>query len=350
MRVVVVGASGNHGTAVLRRLGAEDVEVVAVARRVPIRPPRPPYDVPGRWFSCDVGGPDAVPDLTRAMHGADAVVHLAWAIQPSRDREALRTTNVGGTAAVLEAARRADVPHLVVASSVGVYAPVPLGDDAPHDESWPATGIGTSSYSSDKAEQERLVDAHEAAGGAPVARMRPALTFQAGAAAEVGRLFLGPFVPKRVMSGPLPVLPWPRGLRLQAVHADDLADAYVRAVLRRASGAFNVAAPQVLDGGDVAHALRTRRVVPVPPGLVRGGLHAAWRARLAVVGPGWLDMAMRVPVLDSTRAERELGWVPVRTGQQALAELVDALAAGTGSPSLPLHPRRRLVTRASTVS
>jgi nucleoside-diphosphate-sugar epimerase len=341
---VVVGASGNHGTAILRRFAREDVEVVAVARRIPVSPPRPPYDVPVRWVSCDVAGPDAPAQLARAMRGADAVVHLAWAIQPSHDRLGLRSTNVGGTAAMLEAARRAGVGHVVAASSVGAYAPV--DDDVPRDERWPATGIDTSSYSSDKAAQERLLDEHEAAGGAPVARLRPALTFQAGAGAEVGRLFLGPFVPKRVLRGPLPVLPWPSGLRLQAVHADDLADAYVCVVLRRAVGAFNVGAPDVLGGADVAAVLRTRRVVPVPPAVVRAALVAAWRARLAVVGPGWLDMALRVPVLDSSRAERELDWRPTRTGRESLAELVAALAAGTGSPSLPLHPRRRVVARA----
>ena len=42
--------------------------------------------------------------------GADAVVHLAWQIQPSRDRAQMRRTNIDGTRAVVIAARRAGVP------------------------------------------------------------------------------------------------------------------------------------------------------------------------------------------------------------------------------------------------
>jgi UDP-glucose 4-epimerase len=339
MKVVVVGASGNHGTALLRRLGTEpDVDVIAVARRVPRTEPSPPYDVPSRWVSCDVGRADAADRLAPALAGADAVVHLAWAIQPSHDREGLRSTNVGGMRAVLDAVRRAGVPHLVVASSVGTYAPA--HDDEPHDESWPATGIPTSSYSTDKADVEALLDAAEQRGDVAIARLRPGLTFQAGAASQVGRLFLGPLVPKRVFGGPLPFLPWPRDLRLQAVHADDLADAYARATLQRATGAFNVAAPEVLRGPDVARLLGTERVVPLPPSLVRAGLSAAWNARLAVVGPGWFDMAQHAPVLDSGRAERELGWRATHPATEALREVLTGLASGTGSPSAPLHPRR----------
>ena len=342
MRVAVTGCTGNVGTAVLRRLRDEPAvtSVTGVARRVPRRNVPAPYDLVDRWLACDIGAPDAEARLTDALAGVDAVVHLAWAIQPSHERERLRATNVTGTRAVLDAAARAGVPHVVVASSVGAYAAV--ADDEPRTEDWASTGIASSSYSADKAAVERLLDA--AAGrGQTLARLRPALVFQHGAGAEIGRLFLGPLVPKRILRGPLPVLPWPNGLRLQAVHADDLADAFVRVVLQRAEGAFNVAGEGVLHGEDVAALMRTSHVVTVPPRAVRAGLEAAWRARLAVVGPGWLDMAMGAPVLDTTRAHDVLGWSPRRSAREALDELLDGLAAGAGTVSRPLHPRRRLV-------
>ena len=344
MKIVVVGATGNVGSALLRRLRGDPVgdDLHAVARRVPRNPPPPPFDAVSAWTACDVGAPGAQTDLTDAFAGADCVVHLAWAIQPSHDRERLRATNVLGTRAVLEAATRARVPHLVVASSIGAYAPVPQGDDSPRDELWPATGIASSSYSSDKAEVESMLDEAES-GPVRIARLRTALVFQRRAGAEIGRLFLGPLFPKRLIGGPLPFLPWPRAVRFQVVHADDAALAYRQAIVRRAVGPFNVAADGVLTGGDVARLLRAAALVELPRPLVRAVLLAAWQARAAVVGPGWLDMACGAPVLDTSRALDELGWRPLRTAEAVVAEAVRGLRDGVGAASPPLRPRARLV-------
>ncbi|GIG39564.1 NAD-dependent epimerase/dehydratase family protein [Cellulomonas phragmiteti] len=342
MRVVVVGASGNVGTAVLRRLAQDTTvtSVVAVARRTPRQPPPPPYDV-ATWVSCDIGAHDAdtgVGDaLAAAFAGADAVVHLAWAIQPSHDRHRLRATNVVGSRRVVQAVARAGVPHLVVASSVGAYSPSP--GDTPRDESWPTDGVRSSSYSVDKATVETLLDRAEASTGAVVARLRPALVFQHDAGHEITRYFLGPLVPARLLDGRVPVLPWPRGLRLQAVHADDLADAVREVVVRQARGAFNLAGPGIVRGPDAAALVARARLQEVPFGVARAAVAAGWRARAVPVGPGWLDMAMAAPVLDTTRAERELDWRPRVSGVQALHAMVRGVAAGAGTAGPPLRAR-----------
>src|SRR5690349_10045185 len=142
MRVVVTGASGNVGTALLRRLRRESgMEIVGVARRPPGPDGGAPYGGVS-WVRCDVGAPDATDTLADAFRGADCVVHLAWQIQPSHDEGVLHRTNVDGSRAVVDAVVRAGVPGLVVASSVGVYAPGPK--DTFVDEDWPTTGVRTS--------------------------------------------------------------------------------------------------------------------------------------------------------------------------------------------------------------
>lgn len=343
MRVVVVGASGNVGTAVLRRFAqdATITSVVAVARRVPDDTPPPPYDLP-TWEACDVGADvpedQVVTRLADVLAGADAVVHLAWAIQPSHDRRRLRATNVVGTRRVVRAAAHAGVPHVVVASSVGAYSPSP-GDER-RDESWPTGGVHSSQYSTDKAAVEALLDRAEAATSLVVARLRPALVFQHDAGHEIARNFLGPLVPHRLLDGDVPLLPWPRGLRVQAVHAEDLADAFREAVVRQARGAFNIAAPDVVRGPDAAALVSGARLREVPARAARLALSAGWHARAVPVGPGWLDMGMNVPLLDTTRAERGLGWRPRWTGVQALHEVLRGIAAGAGTSSPPLRPRR----------
>ena len=179
VRVVVVGASGNVGTSLLERLaGDPEVEsVLGLARR------RPRLDVPKTdWTEADVASSDLVP----LFRGADAVVHLAWLIQPSRDRRHLWRTNVEGSARVFRAVADAGVPALVYASSVGAYSPGPK--DRPVDESWPTNGIPTSFYARHKAEVERLLDRVER--DHPqlrVVRLRPGLIFKREAAECQGR-------------------------------------------------------------------------------------------------------------------------------------------------------------------
>ena len=60
------------------------------------------------------------------------------------------------------------------------------------------------------------------------------------------------------------MLPVPAGVRFQALHSLDAADAYRLAIVRDVRGAFNVAADPVVGGGGGTS--RGRRVVAPPPG------------------------------------------------------------------------------------
>src|SRR3954453_2863466 len=111
MRIVITGASGNLGTALLRRLTAtNDHAIVGLARRLP-------DDGPGgarvRWTSVDLSKETSAAVLRDAFRRADAVVHLAWGFQPSHDLRYLEALGVGGTHRGLEAVASGGVPHLV---------------------------------------------------------------------------------------------------------------------------------------------------------------------------------------------------------------------------------------------
>ncbi|MEK8108584.1 NAD-dependent epimerase/dehydratase family protein [Micromonospora sp. M12] len=163
------------------------MELAGVVRRLPGPDAGEPYDQV-EWHSCDIGAPGAAGQLAEVFRGADAVVHLAWQIQPSHDQRVLRRTNVEGSRAVIDAVVRAGVPALVYASSVGTYAPGPK--DHPISERWPTTGVPGSSYSQHKAEVEALLDGVERDHPTlRVVRMRPGLIFQRAAGAEITRYF-----------------------------------------------------------------------------------------------------------------------------------------------------------------
>jgi nucleoside-diphosphate-sugar epimerase len=331
MRVAVTGATGNVGTALLRALAAEDAvsEIVGIARRVPYG------DAPKTtWAQADV----ATDDLEPLLRGAACVVHLAWLIQPARDEPITYATNVRGSARVFDAAARAEVPAIVYASSVGAYAPGPK--DRAVDESWPTTGIETSFYARHKAAVERELDSFAAAHpDIRVARLRPGLIFQRAAATGIRRLFAGPFLPSPLLRDRLvPVVPRHPRLRAQAVHADDVADAYRRAIVsNRARGAFNIASEPPLDG-DVVAGLLGARAVDVPARVLRATAALSFRLRLQPSEPGWVDMGLAVPLMDCARAHGELGWAARRGADDAFIELFDGIRERAGHPTPPLDP------------
>jgi UDP-glucose 4-epimerase len=328
MRVVVTGASGNVGSAVVERLVAEQGvdSVVGVCRREHSwRPDKT------EWVYADV----AEDDLTEVLRGVDAVVHLAWLFQPTRRPQVTWRSNVEGSRRVLEAAGRAEVPTVVVASSVGAYSPRENLD--PVDESWPSHGVPQAAYSREKAYVERLLDVFEGEHpGTRVVRMRPAFIFQERASTEQRRLFMGPLLPHAALRpGRVPVLPLPSLLRLQLVHARDVADAYTTAVMGSGRGAFNLASEPVLDPQALAEIFGSRWV-PTPPGVLRAGLSAAFRARLAPAAPALFDLAMAVPMMDSSRARTELGWEPQFDSAQTLRAFLAGLTAEPDVNTPPL--------------
>ncbi|MDP8992501.1 MAG: NAD-dependent epimerase/dehydratase family protein [Actinomycetota bacterium] len=330
MRVVVTGATGNVGTSLLRALG-QDPEVGSVlglARRLPrLRADKT------EWVQADVATSDLVP----LFRGADAVVHLAWVVQPSHQLHALRQVNVVGSQRVFRAVADAGVKVLVHASSVGAYSPGPK--DQPVDESWPTEGVATSFYSRHKAEVERRLDRFEAEfPDVRVVRLRTALVFKREAASRVRRLFLGPFVPTRlVMPALIPVVPDVQGVRFQVVHSLDVGDAYHLAVTRDVRGAFNVAADPVLDSSELARLLGAR-TVRVPAAAVRAGTGLSWRLRAQPTSPGWVDLALAAPLLDTSRARRELGWQPRFNARETLLELLEGIRSRSGIDTPPLSP------------
>ncbi len=332
MRIVITGASGNVGTALLRRLAGGAHQLVGMSRRR-MPPTVPPYSG-AEWVCADIGRPDAGPRLRSAFADADAVVHLAWLIQPTRDRQVMRRANQDGTAAVAEAAVAAGVRHLVHQSSIGAYAP---GHGMTVDESWPVTGIASSTYSVDKAAAERIVTAVEEQ--LVVSRLRPALIFQDAAASEVARYFLGRLVPTAlVRRSVLRFAPLPDALAFQVVHADDVAAAIDLVLSMRAAGAFNLAAAPVIDRAAFRETFGAVGP-PAPPWVLRALASLTWHARLQPTEPGWLDLAAQVPRLDTTRLQ-QLGWTPTRDAREVLGGFVDAMSRGAGRPG-PLLYRAR---------
>jgi nucleoside-diphosphate-sugar epimerase len=235
---------------------------------------------------------------------------------------------------VLAAIAAAGVGHAVVVSSVGAYSPGPKTRRVA--ESWPTGGIASSHYARHKAVNERILDRFEIEHpDVVVARLRPGLVMQGDVGEELRLLFGGRWVPVRWLGRvPVPVVPLPVRTVSQVVHADDLADAFARTVLRRASGAFNIAAEPLIGPDEVAEVLGGRWL-PVRISPIRALVSLAWHLHLIAVDPGWIDIATSVPTMSTERARRELEWAPEKDAIAALAEAVRGVSDRTVSPGSP---------------
>ncbi|MBW6438070.1 NAD(P)H-binding protein [Actinoplanes hulinensis] len=225
MTVLVTGASGTLGTAVVPALTAAGHRMRPMSRRAR----------PG-WVTADLASGDGLDD---AVRGADAIVHLASA--PGRRQ---RETDVEGTRRLLAAAAGAGVRHALYVSIVGIDR-VPLG--------YYRTKLATEVVVRDS--------------GVPFTILR-ATQFPS----LVDTLFT---TSSRL--GPLIVDP---GLRVQPVHVQDVAERIVALLGEPATGqAAELAGPQVLTFGEMARPWLAARGSKRPVWSVRlpGGLARAVR-------------------------------------------------------------------------
>ncbi|MCX5425620.1 SDR family oxidoreductase [Streptomyces sp. NBC_00078] len=330
-RIVVTGATGNVGTSVVRLL-SEDSQVGSVlglARRIPDWSP-----AGTEWSAVDLASQQA--DLAGEFADADAVIHLAWAFQPTHDPAATWRTNVLGGIRVFDAVAAAGVPTLVHASSVGAYSPGPKYRAV--DESWPTHGWPDAAYCREKAYLERALDTFEREHPeVRVVRMRPAFLFKRESASEQRRIFGGRFLPGPLARPELlPFLPDIPGLRVQALHTDDAARAYVLALGSEARGAFNLAAEPAVDAELLGRMLGTRPV-RLPRAAARSAIAAAWGLHLLPASPHLFDAVLRLPLMDCTRARTELDWHPEHSADNVLEEFLQGMQRGEGAATDPMQ-------------
>ena len=311
--VAVTGPTGDIGRAFVRALErSREVRAIRAMARRELDPAAEGWRKT-TYLRGDVLDRDAVEQL---VAGADAVVHLAFAIMGAGGSEGHRV-NLEGSRNVFAATVRAGVPRLVYTSSVAAYGfhpenPTPLTEDVP------PRGTSAHAYSAEKAEVEKLLGDITRGSATAVYVFRPCIVAGPDALMMIESI---PYVqiaermPETVRwlldtAAPMlkPVIP-DNGVPFQLVHHDDVASALRAAALGSGRpGVYNLAGPGTLTMRDLAADLGWY-AVPVPELAVDA---AAELARLPFVPQKtqWIN-ALRVPVvMDTAKAQRELRWRP----------------------------------------
>jgi nucleoside-diphosphate-sugar epimerase len=323
--VVVTGAAGAIGRALLARLSAGDEVGKVVA--IDVRRSEEPTGDDVAWRIGDVRDPV----LAQRLAGADAVVHLAvdWSLDsPVAERSAL---NVRGTQTVVTAAAAAGVPRVVIVTAAAVYGaladnPTPLAEDAPLNA--PAEGI-----LADLLEMERVAqDARRVHPGLAVTVVRPAALVGPGVDTLVTRHFAAP----RLLCIKDAAPTW------QFCHVDDLASALEYAALGKVTGEVTVGSDGYLEQSRVEDVSGMKRVE------VSASLAFATAERLHRVGvtpaPASELAYVMHPLVVSSKALRAAGWRPAYDNEQNLRVVLEQV---NGEHSIA---GRRLGRRDATVA
>ncbi|HZT50967.1 MAG TPA: hopanoid-associated sugar epimerase [Stellaceae bacterium] len=317
--VLVTGASGFVGAAVVRALLAERRKV-----RVLLRPSSDRRNIEGLDVELRLGSLTEPRSLAAALDGCGALYHVAadyrlWV----RNSKPMYAANVDGTRALMEAALAAGVERIVYTSSVAVLGWLPEGGVA--DETTPSTladMIGHYKRSKFLAEEAvrdliktRRLPAVIVNPSTPVGSrdIKPTPTGRMILEAAAGRM------PAYVDTG------------LNVVHVDDVARGHL---LAEAKG--RIGERYILGGENLTLGVLLRGVAEVvgrKPPTLQVPVPLVWPVALVEEALGWLfgrepfatrdglRMARHKMFFSSAKAERELGY-RARPAREALADAV----------------------------
>lgn len=322
--VTVIGATGDLGKPLLRRLEAESgISRIRAVGRTTFSPGSTGL-TKTEFVQADVV--DAA-GIAEAMAGSDVVMHLAFLIF-GRERDT-RPINIGGCRNVFRAAAASGAKRLIYASSAAVYGfyddrPLPLTEDLPNRPNrnyvYTEEKVATEQILSDVTDG-RAVDSYVfrpcVIGGAESLAlvrdnplMRLGAKMPAGLLRALGAIGLRPLV-------------FDAGVPMQLVHAEDVAEALALAVLGAGPpGAYNLAGPGEISLSEIAGELGWP-VLRIPRGVARTLRRLAELTRWTPPELQFYSHLLSSPMTVSyEKAVHDLGWIPRHDARSVLVETI----------------------------
>src|SRR4051794_20482079 len=298
MRYLITGGSGYIGSRLVDHLSRrQDVERIVICD---LQPPRH-YKPKTELVNLDVRDRLAVREtLERAQ--PDALVHLAFILNPSHDEDFMYEVDVNGTRNVLEAASLAGTQQVLVATSSTAYGAFPDNPE-PITEEHPVRGIAGFSYARDKTESDRLCQLwaleHP---DRTMTIVRPCIVFGPNVDNYLVRLWTkAPFQPD---AGHLENA-------IQFVHEDDVVEGIIGLLHGRHAGAYNVAGDGLMTLRECAE-LAGNPIRRMPLAAYRLLGRVFWALRAGEAPPGQIEFAIHPWIVTADKL-KATGWKPRHT-------------------------------------
>lgn len=315
-RILVTGATGFLGGALVRKLDRNGVHVVATGRN---REKLDKLPLPDRHrLATDLNALDPADILSR-FDGLSAIIHCAALSSPWGRHADFHAANVTATERIIALAKALKVGHFVLVSTPAVYFRFEDQLGVAEDMALPEP---VNAYARTKGIAEKKL----AASGLPYTIVRPRGIYGAGDTALLPRLL------RAANAGPLPRFRQARAMT-DITHVDDVVDAICAIVERRDEAlgrVFNIsggeALPirQIVERVGAANSIEIRwRDLPVKPVLAAVRLNeflAGLRPkrpepRVTAYGLGIFAFSQ---TLDLSNARHRLGWRPKVTFEEGL--------------------------------
>lgn len=292
-RIAITGSSGFYARGLIPALRSRwpDVRILGLDVTVPAAA------VPDEFVACDVTSDRVREEFQRFQ--PQAVVHLAFVVNPTRNDALMHKINVGGTRNVMQAAVQCGAKRFLVSSSATSYGA--FADNAvPMNEDFPLRARDYR-YAKDKvAVEQMLAEFERDQPDMVVSWTRPCMIYGPGVSNYLTTL---------ILYGPLVTLPGGNNTEMQFVHLEDLGRATTEILASGRRGPFNVAPEDWFTLKSLAK-MSGRWTVPAPFFACLGLGHLWWHCRLPVFRfPGNLWYFLRYPwVVAPKRLKEELGF------------------------------------------
>jgi UDP-glucose 4-epimerase len=326
MKYVITGGSGYIGSRLVEFLATRaDTERIAIAD---IRPPRIPH-ARTEFHRTDVRDRSALQSLLERVE-PDALVHLAFILNPIRDEATMYDIDVNGTFNALEAAARAGTQHVLVTSSTTAYGAWPDNPE-PISEDWPLRGQPDFAYARHKTEADRLCQLWMADHSErTMTIVRPCIVLGPNVDNYIVRTWENaPFYP-RFKGEP--------DQHVQFIHEDDLAEAISELLVGRHPGAFNVTGDGLMTWQETAEVAGVK-IRTLPFGLYYGLNKLMWRLHVPNTEspPGNLQFLRHPWVCSNDKLKQTLGWTPKHDTRETFELTLRAkgLLEGAAMPPAP---------------
>jgi UDP-glucose 4-epimerase len=320
MRYVITGGSGYIGSRLTELLSARD-ETERILN-IDVRPPATPWPKT-EYVQGDVRNRAAMRELFEREQ-PDALVHLAFLLNPIRDEARMYDIDVNGTQAVLEAASAAGVEQVMVTSSGTAYGAFP-DNPVPIAEDHPVRGQPDFSYARDKADADRVCQLWAADHSDRVMTIvRPSIVFGPNVDNYIVRAWSdGAFFP--VMDGV-------EG-EFQLVHEDDVVTALTGLLDARVGGAFNVAGDGLMTWRESAE-LIGQRVREMKFTTAYRISSVMWRLHAPKVEapPGNLNFVRYPWIMSNEKLKASIGWEPQHDTRGTFEQTMRAKGLMEGGP------------------